>query len=57
MEYILKHYWKWQDVVRKKKIVAIKSFWKKSDATNWAYKTEAQIETGSYLNAKTRALN
>jgi len=26
----------------------MKSFWKKSNASKWAYKTEAQIETGSY---------
>ena len=48
MAYIRKHYKKWQAMVRKKKITAVKSFWKKSDASNWAYRTEAQIETGSY---------
>ena len=29
---------------------------RKLDASKWAYKVEAQIETGSYLNAKTRGL-
>ena len=48
MATITKHYKKWQAIVRKKNIRAIKSFWKKSDASAWAYKTEAQIETGTY---------
>ena len=48
MAHLHKHGKKWQALVRKKKIVAIKSFWKKSDASKWAYMTEAQIETGSY---------
>ena len=39
---------KWQAIVRKKKIHVIKSFLRKGDATKWAYKVEAQIETGSY---------
>ena len=39
---------KWQAQVRKKKIYVAKSFLRKGDATRWAYKTEAQIETGSY---------
>jgi len=34
MAYIRKHYKKWQAMVRKKKITAVKSFWKKSDASN-----------------------
>ena len=48
MANIKKHYGKWQARVRRKKIVAIKSFLRKGDAVKWAYKTEAQIETGSY---------
>ena len=40
---------KWQALVRMKNISVAKSFWKKSDASKWAYKVEAQIETGSYL--------
>ena len=48
MAYICKHYSKWQAQVRKKKIFVSKSFHRKSDASKWAYKTEAQIETGSY---------
>ena len=52
MAYIRKHYKKWQAHVRKKNIRVIKSFWKKSDATNWAYRTEAQIETGSFNKIK-----
>ena len=43
---------KWQTLVRMKKISVAKSFWKKSDATKWAYKVEAQIETGTYLTIK-----
>jgi len=31
------------------KIVVAKSFWKKSEASKWAYKIETQIETGSYF--------
>ena len=49
---IRKHFKKWQVLVRKKNIAVIKSFWKKSDASKWAYKTEAQIETGSYKRVK-----
>ena len=44
MSYIRKHIKKWQAVVRKKKIRAIKSFWKKSDESDvsvWVYKVEA----------------
>jgi integrase len=52
MAQIRKHGKKWQAVVRRKKITAYRSFWKKSDCTKWAYQTEAQIETGSYLNVK-----
>ncbi len=48
MSTIRKHFKKWQALVRKKKITVIKSFWKKSDASKWAYKTEAQIETGVF---------
>jgi hypothetical protein len=40
---------KWQAIVRRGKIVVAKSFWKKSDASQWAYKIEVQIETGSFL--------
>ena len=43
---------KWQAIVRRGKIVVAKSFWKKSEASQWAYKIEAQIETGSYLTIK-----
>jgi len=52
MAYIRKWHGKWQVFVRRKKVRAIKSFAKKGDATKWAYKVEAQIETGSYLNVK-----
>ncbi len=52
MAHIRKLRRKWQAQVRKQKIKVTKSFWKKSDASNWAYRTEAQIETGSYLGAK-----
>ena len=46
MAYIRKFKRKWQALVRRKKIHVTKSFWKKGDATRWAYKVEAQIETG-----------
>ena len=52
MATIHKHRKKWQAIVRKKRITAIKSFWKKSDAFAWAYKTEAQIETGTYKSVQ-----
>ena len=52
MAYIRKWHGKWQVFVRRKKVRAIKSFLRKGDAVKWAYKTEAQIETGSYLNVK-----
>lgn len=52
MAQIRKHGKKWQAVVRRKKITAYRSFWKKIDCTKWAYQTEAQIETGSYLTVK-----
>jgi len=48
MATIRKHKKKWQAVVRKRNITVYKSFWKKSDASKWAYKTEAQIETGVF---------
>ena len=50
MAHIRKLRRKWQVQVRKQKIKVTKSFWKKSDASKWALKTEVQIETGSYLN-------
>ena len=52
MAYIRKFKRKWQALVRRKKIHVTKSFWKKGDATRWAYQVEAQIETGSYLTIK-----
>jgi len=52
MAQIRKHGKKWQSIVRKKKLTVIKSFWKKGDATAWAYKTEAEIQTGVYLEIK-----
>ena len=52
MAYIRKHRKKWQALVRKKKIVVVKSFLKKGDARKWADKIEAQIEVGSYLEVK-----
>ena len=48
MSTIRKHYKKWQALVRKKGKVVAKSFYKKSDASKWAYKVEAQLETGTY---------
>ncbi len=45
MAHIRKLRRKWQVQVRKQKIKVTKSFWKKSDASKWALKTEAQIET------------
>ena len=47
-----KHFGKWQARVRKKNISVAKSFLRKGDATKWAYKVEAQIETGTYLTIK-----
>ena len=52
MAYIRKFKRKWQALVRRKKIHVTKSFWKKGDATRWAYQVEAQIETGTYLTLK-----
>ena len=52
MAHIRKHYGKWQAVVRRNKLRAQRSFNKKIDASKWALKTEAQIETGSYLKIK-----
>jgi|TARA_R100000426_G_C4820550_1_gene110304 integrase len=49
---IRKHGRKWQSIIRKKKIVVRKSFWKKSDARLWSDKTEAQIEVGSFLEVQ-----
>ena len=46
MATIRKHGKKWQAIIRKKNIVVRKSFWKKSDVSAWAYKTEAQIFIG-----------
>ena len=48
MATIRKRYKKWQAIIRRQKILIAKSFWKKSDASKWAYHTEAQIETGTY---------
>jgi len=48
MDTIRKHFKKWQVLVRKRNVAVTKSFWKKSDASKWAYKTEAQIETGVF---------
>ena len=39
---------KWRAVIRRNKIVATKVFLRKSDASKWAYHTEALIETGAY---------
>ena len=52
MAYIRKHRKKWQALVRKKKIVVVKSFLKKGDARKWADKIEARIEVVSYLEVK-----
>ena len=48
MATIRKHFKKWQVLVRKKNVAVTKYFWKKSDASKWAYKTEAQIVTGVF---------
>ena len=48
MAHLRKHGKKWQAVVRRRNKLIYKSFWKKSDASAWAYKTEAQLETGTY---------
>ena len=52
MAHIRKHYGKWQAIVKRKNIRTQKSFLRKLDASKWAYKIEAQIETGSYLTIK-----
>ena len=39
---------KWRAVIRRNKIIATKVFLRKSDASKWAYHTEALIETGAY---------
>ena len=52
MTHIRKHYGKWQAIVKRKNIRTQKSFLRKLDASKWAYKVEAQIETGSYLTIK-----
>ena len=56
MAYIRKFKRKWQALVRRKKIHVTKSFWKKGDATRWAYKREAQIETVLLNDQKTKAI-
>ena len=48
MAHIRKHYGKWQAIVKRRKQRAQKSFVRKSDASKWALRTEAQIETGTY---------
>ena len=48
MAHLRKHGKKWQAVVRRGNKLIYKSVWKKSDASAWAYKTEAQLETGTY---------
>ena len=48
MAHIRKHKGKWQAIVKRKKMRVQKSFVRKSDASKWAYRTEAQIETGTY---------
>jgi len=48
MAHLRKHGKKWQAVVRRGNKLIYKSLWKKSDASAWAYKTEAQLETGTY---------
>ena len=52
MAYIRKHKRKWQARVRKKSFNVSRSFWKKSDASKWALKVEAHIETGTYKRIK-----
>ena len=52
MAYIRKHKRKWQARVRKKNFNVSRSFWKKSDASKWALKVEAHIETGTYKRIK-----
>ena len=49
MAYIRKFKRKWQALVRRKKIHVTKSFWKKGDATRWAYQVKAQIETINFI--------
>ena len=48
MAHIRKHKKKWQVIVKRKNLRVQKSFVRKSDASKWAYRTEAQIETGTY---------
>ena len=48
MATIRKHYKKWQAIIRRQSISITKSFLRKSDASKWAYHTEALIETGTY---------
>ena len=48
MATIRKRFKKWQAIIRRQKISIAKSFMRKSDASKWAYRTEAQIETGAY---------
>ena len=52
MATIRKHYKKWQAIVRKKNIVVGKSFHLKSEAQQWSYRVEAQIELGTYLDTR-----
>ena len=55
MAHIRKHHGKWLVNVRKKKVVARKTFLRKGDATKWANKIEAHIETGQYLAVKNKS--
>ena len=48
MATIRKRYKKWQAIIRRQSISIAKSFLRKGNATKWAYKIEAQIETGTY---------
>ena len=48
MAHIRKYKGKWQAIVKRRKQRAQKSFVRKSDASKWALRTEAQIETGTY---------
>ena len=52
MAHICKHRKKWQAIVKRKNLRVQKSFLRKFDVSKWAYKVEAQIETGSYLTIK-----
>ena len=52
MAHIRKHRRKWQAIVKRKKIRVQKYFLRKLDSNKWAYKIEAQIESGTYLTLK-----